>query len=161
MRLRRVVDADALAFFRWWSDRESRRFSGGGAPVSWDAHLAWFAENIRNPYWLVGVVDPDARNVDSSAISVGACRVELGDDLKNWISIVLDPMQRGNGYGKTLIALATAEFQRQQIDSQSRVWARIHRWNVASRRAFMAAGYATNATAADERNSVWLTYYKD
>lgn len=136
--LRRPTGADAIDFFFWWNERESRRFSGGGAPVSWDAHLTWFGENVKNPYWFVGV----ALDGPFSTRAVGACRVDT-ITTEHWISIVLDPQARGLGYGTALIVETTARFQ---ASVRETVRARIHKYNAPSLRAFEKAGYVGEST---------------
>lgn len=162
MSLRRVRDDDAVRFLRWWNDRETRRFSGAGGPVTWDAHLAWFFENFANPHWYVGEVARDeVTHVDNGTIvrsvlrPVGACRIELGAEARNWISIVCDPLERGKGYGTELIRRGTATFQRDHgtLSPERFVYARIHALNEPSRRAFTKAGY----TRVDTRG-VWEIY---
>lgn len=179
MELRRVIGSDAIDFFLWWNDRETRRFSGVGGPVSLDKHLRWFGENIRNPHWYVGMIDGqylddvEGRHIYVNGRSIGAARVDADPiDHRAWISINLDPQERGKGYGTELIRLATDRYhtsntQREymfdtaEIGEMSRgtvrpvVFARIHRLNTPSLRAFAKAGYTS-----DSEDGVWLVYRK-
>ena len=175
MRLRRVDDGDAVRFLRWWNDRETRRFSGAGGPVTLDEHLRWFFANIENPNWYVGMVPPPDRvtySIDGPRLPepwtpVGACRIkQIESDVqrRHWISIVCDPLERGKGYGTELIRLVTEAYQR---DARGReagfvyppgcVYARIHHLNAPSVRVFEQAGYAYTG----EVTGVWRVYWRD
>lgn len=145
LSLRPVDDADAIRLLRWWNDRETRRFSGDGAPVTLDDHLAWFFRNIPHDHWHValaarGTLDP---------VPVGAVRFDQGaSELRDhwWISVVVAPEHRGLGFGSRLIAIGTEEFWQRGVPGANvymvPVYARVHSLNKPSLAAFAKAGYA-------------------
>ena len=182
MELRRVLGSDAVDFYLWWNDRTTRMFSGDGQRTSWEKHLRWFGENIQNPWWLVAMVDGqyiddvEGRRVYVNGRSIGAARIDDDPiDHRAWISINLDPRERGKGYGTELIRLATDRYQGEQSAPLRRavvypgvqiraedgpiaappVYARIHKLNAPSIRAFEKAGYVKDA-----EDGVWLIYRK-
>ena len=122
--LRRVRDADAFMLYRWWRHVETTRFNPVPHPaLTWDEHVEWFISNYGNPFWFVGESDGEA---------VGVVRLDDASDGR-WISIAVAPEHRGRGHGRDLIRLAT--------NRMAGVLAKIHELNVASRKAFEAAGY--------------------
>jgi len=140
LTLRRARGSDAVDFFRWWNDRETRRFSGSGGAVTWEQHLTWMCENLANPFWYVGEIDGHP---------VGAVRIDRHDDRRCWVSIVLAPDERGKGYGTRILQLL-----REHVEL-SVLWARIHNMNDPSRRAFEKAGYVQ-----DHVDGVWVIFAK-
>ena len=142
--LRRVRYDDCVAFYCWWTDRESRRFGSSVGRLRWQNHLRWFAENIKNPLWFVGEIEDTyehsfgIRRRSGDYRAIGALRVDsdaVGGG--KWISIVLAPEERGKGYGTEML-------RRLLLDQEHRVLplhARIHRFNLPSQRAFEKAGF--------------------
>lgn len=147
--LRRVVDEDCTMFYRWWRDPEVQRFVGNPrSRLDWETHVAWFIETITSEWWFVGCRSA-ARPLESRRVPVGAVRVDRVGDC-DWISIVLDPRERGRGYGTEMIEAVSAMYPRT-------LYARIHRLNAPSLRAFEKAGYVPD----HEQGAHWMVRRRD
>ena len=143
IRLRHARGSDAVDFYRWRNDPDTQRFTGiPTMKLTWEQHLDWFCEGVVSPHWYVAEDSLDAQ-------PVGALRYDRAvAEPAWWVSIVLDPQQRGKGYGTELLRQPIADLER------AAVLARIHQLNAPSIRAFEKAGYVLDM--ADE--SVWRVY---
>ena len=124
--LRRVAYEDAVALYAWRQDLESIRFSSSMRSISLEEHVRWFCDRLIIQYWWVGQVD---------GRPVGAVRIDEATDGRLWVSINMATEARGHGYGTDMLRLLpTGPFDE--------LYARIHRLNAPSLRAFAKAGYS-------------------
>ena len=111
MLLRHVDDSDVYRIFRWRNDAESRRFSGSDKATKWQAHCAWFASTLPNPFWFIGLADVGDRETANgiavgqaaALVPVGVARFDRTVD-GHAISVTVDPLLHGRGFGSGLIA---------------------------------------------------------
>jgi len=89
---------------------------------------------------------------ESDGLPVGQARVDVTGAGIGEISISLDPSARGRGLGAELIGRATARAG-QELGLKA-VLARIKGTNVASRRAFVAAGYVDETATGEEDEGI-------
>jgi L-amino acid N-acyltransferase YncA len=121
--IRRCMDSDALAIWRWRRDPSVAAYAPSPAPEVWEDHLAWVAERIGEDYWWVA---------DMSIGPVGAVMVAPGDE--HMVSIMVDYRVRGGGVGAALLRHA-------QVHGPDHLHALIHCDNKASMALFYAAGF--------------------
>jgi N-acylneuraminate cytidylyltransferase len=130
--LRPAAPDDWARLLAWRNDPATRAASKRTEPVAHDAHIAWLTAALANRHIRLMIASDPGRDV-----VVGTCRLDLTGEREAEVSITIDPLQRGRGYAtamlRTMIDLAT------DIDMFK---AEIKADNVASMRAFAAAGFA-------------------
>ncbi len=142
---RRVVDAmtrppvsfrpatadDAEQLWSWANESAVREASFHPDPIPWEDHRTWLSSVITDPsreLWIVSLGGEKA----------GQVRFDRDRD-SAVISISLDAACRGRGVGRYIIDQAVAQyFAHHQAE---RIMADIREENLASRRAFLAAGF--------------------
>ncbi len=128
----RVATADDARFvWRVNNQPDVRAQSISTESIPWDSHVAWYARKLADPSCIFFIAVSEGE-------PIGVIRFETAGATAI-ISIALDAQQRGKGFGTELLSLATAEFLR--TASASVVVASVRPENVASSRAFRAAGY--------------------
>jgi UDP-2,4-diacetamido-2,4,6-trideoxy-beta-L-altropyranose hydrolase len=96
--LRPAVQGDAETYYFWANDPEVRAQSIQTAAIAWPVHLDWFARKLA---------DPDAHlfvAVTPQGLPVGQIRFDVEDGVAE-IDYSVDPMARGRGWGRRLMAL--------------------------------------------------------
>ena len=130
--LMRATMDDAARLFEWRTDPATRGSSHSAGPVSFDHHRAWLERTLARPgVRLYVVIDPQREEW------IGTCRLDR-EDRSAAISLTVSPHARGQGYaGQILSAL-----QHEAIEwGVERLTATVKPSNVASLRAFAAAGF--------------------
>nr|NJM03024.1 UDP-2,4-diacetamido-2,4,6-trideoxy-beta-L-altropyranose hydrolase [Desulfobacula sp.] len=89
-------DADLL--FKWANDQEVRSSSFNSDPISWEEHLEWFSQKLRDKNSWVFIAE------NKIGDPIGQIRFERRDDCFK-ISYSLDQKFRGLGLGKNLLEL--------------------------------------------------------
>jgi UDP-2,4-diacetamido-2,4,6-trideoxy-beta-L-altropyranose hydrolase len=142
INLRPARDEDCDQLHAWRNAPGTRRFSGGGAEITLEAHRAWFAATLADPahVLLVG----ESIGVDGESTPVGVLRYDL-DDEQATISVYLVPGREGAGLGAAMIEAGDRWLGRNHPEMIT-VRARISPENRASLGAFRAAGYAAEAS---------------
>jgi len=123
MKLRAATLDDAQLLFDWRNDPVTRAMSVSRDPVDWEGHLAWFKSALASPVRSILIAE--------DGVPLGTVR--LDKDIRTEISITLAPAARGHGLATPILRLAT--------DGRGPFIARIRSGNIASRRAFEAAGF--------------------
>lgn len=139
LRLRPAGHEDARLLWEWRNDPELRAAAFNSDPIPWQSHLAWFDRRLKDPDCRIFIV------LDEPGRAVGQVRFERDGEAAE-IHLSVAPELRGRGWGSRLIRRATEEFSRSE--GASRVRAFVKTDNVASLRAFEAAGYESQG---DER----------
>lgn len=130
MNLRPATFDDSHLLWLWANDPETRANSFNPRLIEWDEHCEWLLTH-----------DPFVGEVDGKP--VGTVRID-----GNVISVTVDPLHRGHGYGMRMIRQATAT-------STGEVHAYVKAKNEASIRSFAASGYRVIGT---ENGSVHLLH---
>jgi len=125
-------DSDCEKLLEWRNHLSNRRYAFDPSPVDPAVHRRWFRETLANParILLVGAVNQN---------DAGVLRYDLSEHEAR-VSIYLDPAQHGMGYGTALLA-AGSEWLRAQHPAVNAIIAEVMPANIASIRAFLAAGY--------------------
>lgn len=134
--LREAAAADCENLFLWRNDPEVRRHSLDSRPLEFTAHQKWFSkvlESADRPL-LIGASGGD---------DVGVIRFDV-EGREAVVSVYLRPGCIGHGYGAMLID-AGSRWVREHCAGVKCLVAEIKPENIASIRAFEAAGYSRHA----------------
>lgn len=132
LSLRPAATADCEDLWRWRNAEETRRYSKDSAEINLSAHRRWYELSLASP-------DRDLLVAESGGEAVGVLRFDHAEDIST-ISLYLVPGRSGRGEGAQLIR-AGLEWLRAERKSAEIVEAEVLPGNVASRRAFLAAGF--------------------
>lgn len=121
MKLRRAVDGDCQYFFTLRTDPVACRMSRRRAPT-WDEHLTWW-ENTSD-YRFVA---------EEEGAYVGTLRLSRD----GVVSIIVDPLVRGVGYGTKMLQ-ALDEYAKDLVDV---MFAEVAEENTGSQKIFLKAGW--------------------
>lgn len=98
LSLRLVEGKDIKMIFDWRNNTLVRQNSFSTQPISWDEHVKWFNDTIKNPNILFFIMMCDG-NV------VGQTRIDLVRDNVAIIDYSIAEQHRGLGYGETILHL--------------------------------------------------------
>jgi RimJ/RimL family protein N-acetyltransferase len=148
LALRAATEADEGLLLEWRNEPETRRQSLQQAPVPAEQHARWFRDRLARPSECrIYIAEVDGT-------PVGQARVDLAGEGRGEISVAVAPRSRGRGLGRSLIAKAT---ERAAADLGARsVTAVVKQQNLASLRAFEAAGYGTPVKAERDGEPVFV-----
>jgi RimJ/RimL family protein N-acetyltransferase len=138
--VRTASEADAELLWTWANDADTRRWSFDSDPIPWETHITWLARKLADPATRIFVVG-------EGATPKAAVRFEAGDDDVAVVSIVVDPRERGRGWGTTALRVSCPAAVRDL--GLKRVDASIKPGNKASIRAFERAGFMLIAESGD------------
>lgn len=141
LRLRSARPEDAVIFFNWVNDPESRRQSLSTSPVPWAAHLDWFNRRMRAEGSPLFVLETPA------GLPVGQIRFDLQQTGAIRLSYMLDPLVRGRGWASVLVKLG---LQALGSSNSAQVYAEVKRSNVASCAVFERLGFSHQDLAEQE-----------
>lgn len=137
--IRAASPADAELLWTWANDPETRRWSFHSDPIPLETHVAWLDGKLADPATRIFVV---SEGVTPKAV----VRFEAADDVAV-VSIVVDPGERGRGWGTRALRISCLEVVRHL--GLKRVDAYIKPGNSASIRAFERAGFTLSAQTGD------------
>ena len=137
--LRRAKQDDCRMLWQWANDIEVRRQSFSTEAIEWEEHVSWFRRKMNDADCLIYVA------VDSQDRPVGAVRFAIAEG-KATISASLDPMFRGMGLGRDLIAQGCRLFFQERPVSE--IHALVKPENDVSLRAFESAGFVSKGSAS-------------
>ncbi|MEZ0538148.1 GNAT family N-acetyltransferase [Fibrella arboris] len=152
IRHRVATTADARLYFAWANDPITRQQSFNSAPISWEAHEAWFTRKVNDPDALLLVFET------SDNVPIGQVRFERSDDELTasigglWpetISLSIDAQFRGKGIAAVLLEEACDSLRRKK--GPVPVTAYIKLDNAASVRAFERAGFIRQDSGQSDR----------
>lgn len=139
LRLRSVCEGDCRLLWEWANEPEVRAASFSSESIPWEHHVKWFESKLNKPDCIFYI----AINQDNAPI--GSVRYELEHD-EAVISISIDRKFRNQGYGSTLIQLASEKLF--QVSEIERIHAYIKPSNESSIRAFIKGGFQNMGTTA-------------
>lgn len=137
--LRRARRDDAARLLEWRNDADAVRFSGTGRAVGAAEHAAWLDARLDDPATLLWIAEVEGA-------PVGMVRLDV-EDATGTVSLTVAPAHRGRGFATQMLRCVLAE-----VAGGSRVTrlrARTHTANVASRRAFERTGFEAQEGGAD------------
>ncbi len=132
MALRCAREGDAEMAWEWRNAESTRRYSFDSNPIPLERHLAWWQAALQSQdrILLIGEI---------AGAAVGVLRFDL-DGAVGTVSVYLDPRMTGQRLGPVLLR-AGVEWARRNLHRTQRIEAFIKPDNVASRKAFLAAGF--------------------
>jgi RimJ/RimL family protein N-acetyltransferase len=152
LTLRPATEGDEELLLEWRNEPETRRQSLQQAPVSPEQHARWFRDRLARPSECrIYVAELDG-------VPIGQARVDLSGDGAGEISVAVAAGSRGRHLGRSLIAKGTARAAA-DLGALS-VTAVVKQANIASLRAFEAAGYGSPATAEREGEPVFVLTWR-
>lgn len=132
---RRATTADSAALLAWRNHPDTRRRSFDPAEIAPATHERWFEAVLADP-------DRELLIVERAGAPLGVLRYDIADG-RALVSIYLVPGLAGQGWGTRLLLAGEAWLRRQRPDVRV-LEAAIASANIASSRAFQAAGFATD-----------------
>jgi UDP-2,4-diacetamido-2,4,6-trideoxy-beta-L-altropyranose hydrolase len=125
--LRPASVADGEIMLAWQSNPETRRHFRHPVPPARDEHFAWLAGKLADPFCLLNVIE-------HRGLAAGVLRLDHIE--AGWeVSILAAPDKRGLGIGPAALKAA-----RRLLAGETLI-AEVHPANLASHRAFQAAGF--------------------
>ena len=128
----KIQSADKKQVFEWSNAAAVRSVSFSSKPISWIDHCHWFRVKLKDPncYFF---------KILRFGCPIGQVRFDrFGKSAR--ISVTLDEKYRGKGFGCSSIRLATEHIFKVAPDVH-KVDAFVKKDNVASRKAFLKAGF--------------------
>lgn len=123
---------DAKRLHTWRNDPQVRHHFFDPRPIEWAEHIRWIESVLQQKNCLLLVATADNHDV-------GSVRIDINDDEAE-VSIYLAPEEMGCGTGPAIIQ-AAVNYNSPFLGKVKHFSARILPENVASRRAFEAAGF--------------------
>lgn len=152
LTIRPATEGDEGLLLEWRNEQETRRQSLQQTTVSPEQHARWFRDRLaQRSECRIYVAEVEG-------LPVGQARVDLTGEGRGEISVALAAGSRGRGLGRSLIAKAT-ELAAAELRAQV-VTAAVKRQNVASLRAFEAAGYGAPVPAERDGQQVLVLTWR-
>lgn len=133
LTLRKATLADADLLYRWRNDERIRLFSLNPKPISYEHHLIWYKNALKNDDRVMYVILFDNK-------PVGCIRFDIIEQHAE-ISIYVDPDQQHHGFGSEALNQAIALFSNTYPYVKS-VKAKVLPNNTASHHLFTKLGFA-------------------
>ena len=132
LEFRKVTRDDIRDLFAWRNHPDVRGYFFNPNPISWKEHKGWFAKKSKDP-------DTTMYLIYCEGEKIGIVRYEDKADAIA-VSVMLNPIFLGKGFGSKIIALGTQKFVKQKRPDKP-IIAEIKRGNIASIKAFQKAGF--------------------
>ena len=145
--LRPATATDVLLYFEWANDPDVRKMSFDGNSIPIGDHRIWFARKLESPHVLMLVLEAPA--------PVGQIRFDVANDVA-LIGFSLARHARGRGLGSYLLRQGGQHLHARFPDVRT-ARGLVKADNIASRRAFEAAGFHV-AAETREAGVPALTY---
>jgi UDP-2,4-diacetamido-2,4,6-trideoxy-beta-L-altropyranose hydrolase len=147
VRLGTASEQDIGLYFNWANDPVVRNSAVNSSTISWPSHQAWFTDKLQDPNcWLF--------ILEAAGLPVGQIRFEIAEKVAN-IDYSLDPIVRGRGWGRRLVAMGSSLMQQME---PLRLYAKVKVTNDASRAVFASLGFMETASSAGEE---YKSFYRD
>jgi UDP-2,4-diacetamido-2,4,6-trideoxy-beta-L-altropyranose hydrolase len=126
--LRLAGPADGGLMYDWQCNPRTRRYARNSAPPSPEEHARWLSEVLNDPNRVLMMVCEEGS-------PIGVLRFDALQNGAREVSIYMKPNIQGRGYGRRSLVLGRKLFSNITIEAE------ILPGNIASRRAFEAAGF--------------------
>ncbi len=133
LRLRPAQLDDSRSLWEWANDPAVRAASFSSALISWESHVAWFAEKLAQGRSLILIAE------DDSPTPCGQIRFDVRADGDWEVDVTVAATMRGRGLAGRLIRLGIQVLRKEHHDA--RVHAFVKPVNEASLKAFEKAGF--------------------
>ena len=133
IQFRKASLNDMALYYKWANDKFVREHSFNSEPIELQKHVTWFNEKISEPDCLMLVF------YNELSENIGQVRIQKQNDISSVIGVSIDEKQRGKGYSKKIIQMASDlyldQFKEREIE------AFIKKTNVFSIQSFKEAGF--------------------
>lgn len=137
--IRNVTAQDSEEVFTWRNEIGVRRFSQNQDPIIEEIHTKWFLDRLKR------VADEPFMIFEHGAERVGFVRFDFDAELDQFaISIIVNPLFRGKGYGKTILKKAIEKVL--ESNPKAVFYAEVHCKNQSSKSLFLNAGFQELST---------------
>lgn len=131
--LRSANAGDEELLFRWANDGAVRANAFSQEPIAWDNHRRWFDAKISDDRCRIFIIE------HPQGTPIGQIRFDIADD-EAVVDVSVVAGARGGGFGTALIREGASKlFSETHV---RRIVARVKETNVASRHAFLKAGFS-------------------
>ncbi len=120
-------------YYEWANDKSVREHSFNSSPIEFQKHEAWFKEKILDPDCLMLVF------YNEMSENIGQVRIQKQNDFSSVIGVSIDQKQRGKGYSKKILQIASDFYLEQYRDLE--IEAFIKKTNTFSVQSFDGAGF--------------------
>ena len=132
--MRDTTIQDSLDLFEWRNAIEVRKISRNQALIPKKVHEQWLLNRLNlqphEPFWMF----------ESAIGKIGFVRFDSTEILNQFaISLVINPLFRGEGYGKIILSQAINEFLAH--NPEAGFHAEAHKSNLISRSLFLNSGF--------------------
>tara|TARA_Y100001970_G_C13927496_1_gene696515 strand:- start:215 stop:694 length:480 start_codon:yes stop_codon:yes gene_type:complete len=142
--IRKAEQLDCNDVFDWRNDPMSIKMSLQSAQVSWNQHLVWFNDSLKDPNRAMFICEDP-----SSKSKVGIVRYDLLDNSCT-VSINLAPDMRGKGFSSICLK-SSIDFVRKQFPHIKVINASIKSSNIKSQKSFTRAGFVFKEKSGDTK----------
>ncbi len=147
LQIRKATPADCRDIWLWRNDPVTRAQSLTKRRISYPRHKKWFTGTLKDRRRFLCIAFQNGRKV-------GMVRLDFHPGDVAEISVNIRPEDRGRGLGKKILKLADRLLRKQKKHSVQK--AIIKKGNIASEKAFSAAGYRKIHESEDQGYSVWI-----
>ncbi len=147
IRIREAVRADVNDVWRWRNDKVARANSLDDRKISFREHKTWFINQLKNENVKLFIAT-------KHRAKIGVVRFDFLANNTIEVSINMNPLYRGKGFGKRVLELVS-NFIDLKYNSRPQK-AIIKTFNLASERIFEAAGFIKMFGVNDPGYSVWV-----
>lgn len=134
IKLRKAVEGDCLDILRWRNHPNVRRQSFGAGKISYSEHKKWFSGKLQDKKTSMYIAETEGLG------KIGQIRFDILDGHLARVSVNLNPVFLGRGFGNKVIAKGTRFFLKERPAIKT-VTAEILDENAVSKKAFQKAGY--------------------
>ena len=133
LSFRKPTTDDMEIYFIWANDPDVRMQSFHSSYLELDDHKKWFLAAINNERCSMFVFQ------NSEGKDIGQVRIEKQNDFEAIIGVSVDLIQRGKGYAKEILKIATESFL--ETNNSFIINAYIKQGNLSSKISFEKAGF--------------------
>lgn len=133
LSFRKPTTDDMEMYFIWANDPDVRIQSFHSSRLELDDHKKWFLAAINNERYTMFIFQ------NSEGRDIGQVRIEKQNDFDAIIGVSIDLNQRGMGYAKEILKLATDSFL--ELNNCFTINAYIKQGNLSSKISFEKAGF--------------------
>ncbi len=141
--LRIAIADDCDDLFNWRNDPITVKYSPTGK-VEYSDHIRWFEKKIKDKQCLIWII------IDKNNQKVGMIRFDNEEEQNAEISINLNPLFRGMGYGKKSLQKAIELYFKDY--PFHKIIAKIYSTNIASLKLFNSVGFKEIKNCSEVKN---------
>lgn len=132
--MRNATIQDSQLLLEWRNDDHARRYSHSRVGVPEEEHRQWLNDRLKlishEPFWIF----------ENELKVIGVVRLDFESLHQHFrISILINPLMRGEGYGKIILNRTISNLEAQNPNTS--LYAEIHRDNLVSQKLFTKCGF--------------------